>query len=247
MCGRYALTHPPDVLAAIFRLAESPAQLQLRYNIAPTQHVPVVVQTSHGRELQQMRWGLIPCWARDASIGNKMINARSESVGEKRVFRTALQRRRCIVPASGFFEWKKMGKTKQPYYIHRADGQPLGLAGLWETWRNADQGGGEQVRSFTILTTDASEAVRDLHDRMPVILEPEAFDRWLDPKIDDAASLQELLVAPPEGVLAMHPVSTRVNSPANDAPSVLEQCEPESRQQPRPESGGKQPSLFGDS
>ncbi len=225
MCGRYALTTPPDVLAAFFRLSLIP-EYSLRYNVAPTQMSPIVRlgSASPGRELTLMRWGLIPSWAKDAAIGNRLINARSDSAASKPAFRSAFKRRRCVVPASGFFEWKAPkdaanGAAKQPYYIFRADGDPLALAGLFESWRPSESD--DWVLSFTILTTDANAAMASIHDRMPVILEPEDLDRWIDPNVTDASAVSDLLKPAADGVLTMHPVSTRVNSPRNESPDLV--------------------------
>jgi putative SOS response-associated peptidase YedK len=242
MCGRYALTTPSGVLAALYRLANK-LDYEPRYNVAPTQIVPVIMQGSGGggeepggREIVPMRWGLIPSWAKDPSIGSRMINARSESAAEKPAFRQAFRLRRCVVPASGFYEWRKLGAKKQPYFIARADGQPLSLAGLWEMW--TDHASGKEVKTFTILTTNANDMLRPLHDRMPVVLEPEECDRWLDPEEGDAGKLSAMLKPAADGVLAVHPVSPRVNSPANDDPLLVEPI------QPSPVKGDVQGGLF---
>jgi putative SOS response-associated peptidase YedK len=253
MCGRYALTTSAEVLAQLFRAAIN-FELRYRYNIAPTQMAPVARpqqdDSSGGKsEIAELRWGLIPSWAKDPSIGSRMINARSETAAEKPSFRSAFKRRRCLVPASGFFEWKeladdKSGKggraKKQPYYIYRADEQPLVMAGLWESWTDPESN--KPLETYSILTTDANEQLRELHDRMPAILEPEQFDAWLDPGQNDAASLKSLLKPVADGVLAMHPVSTRVNSPKHDEPSLVKRVDA-SRTPGTGESD--EPSLFG--
>jgi putative SOS response-associated peptidase YedK len=222
MCGRYALTTPPQVLAALFNLHGKRQQAAPRYNVAPTQTMPVIVQRADGtREMVQMRWGLIPSWAKDPTIGSRMINARSETAAEKPAFRSAMQKRRCLVPISGFYEWQKRSAGgKQPYYIHRADGEPIALAGLWESWTNSETG--EKVETFTILTTNANDEVAPLHDRMPVVIEQEDFGKWLDPAMHDSAKASELLQPAADGVLAMHPVSSRVNTPKNDDAALIE-------------------------
>lgn len=231
MCGRYALTTSPEVLAALLELDYLRYHLVQRYNIAPTQIAPVARKSGGGeaRELVGMQWGLIPSWAKDRSIGSRLINARGETAAEKPAFRSAFKRRRCLVPASGFFEWKKIdaGKRpqKQPFYIYRADEQPIVMAGLWESWDDPERG--EALETYTVLTTEANAQLRDLHDRMPVILEPEQFSTWLDPDQHDVGTLQSLLQPAAEGVLAMHPVSTRVNSPKNDDSTVLRNIEHE--------------------
>ena len=233
MCGRYALTTPPEIIAELLRFHRIRGSFSVRYNVAPTQTVPVVRQVDDGeREMVGMHWGLIPSWAKERSIGNRLINARCESADEKPAFRHAFRKRRCVIPASGFFEWKKLDpKTKQPYYITRADGLPMLFAGLWESWNDVETG--KPLESCTILTTEANAQLRELHDRMPVVLDVDACERWLSPaKGDDAKAVEELksLLAPlrreGEGggggeAFALQPVSTRINSPKNDDASVL--------------------------
>ncbi len=219
MCGRFALTTPPDVLAALFRVEAVPA-FAPRYNVAPTQRIPAVRGSAGTREMVLLHWGLVPFWADDASIASRMINARAETAAAKPAFRAAFRKRRCLIPADGFYEWRKQGKAKQPYYIHRADGQPLAFAGLWERWDKGD----EPLESCTILTTTPNALVAELHNRMPVILEPGAFERYLDPAVEDAAAIGELLGPAAEGVLDAYPVSTHVNKPANDDPRCLERA-----------------------
>ncbi len=217
MCGRFALTSPPDVLAALFRLEYLPA-LPARYNIAPTQSVAAVrAAAAESRELALLHWGLIPPWAKDTSIGSRLINARSETVAEKPAFRTAWQRRRCLIPADGFYEWQKRGSEKQPHYIHRADGEPLAFAGLWERWEKGEA----PIESCTILTTEPNAMMAELHQRMPVILEPEDFDRYLDPSLAGEAAA-DLLKPAAEGVLTAYPVTRHVNKPVNDDRRCLE-------------------------
>lgn len=167
MCGRFTLRVPAAELVEIFRLLRRP-DVQPRYNIAPTQPVAVVRRIDRGRELSMLRWGLVPSWAKDPKIGARMINARAETVATKPAFRTALRRRRCLVPADGFYEWaKSAGGTKQPHYITRRDGRPFAFAGLWESWDGPD---GSSIESCTIVTTEANDLVGRIHDRMPVIL-----------------------------------------------------------------------------
>ncbi|MCZ6834283.1 MAG: SOS response-associated peptidase [Planctomycetota bacterium] len=220
MCGRFSLTTPEEVIAKFFSLLAIP-RLKPRYNLAPTQACSVIRQddTSGGRRLDPMHWGLIPSWAKDKSIGNRMINARGETLAEKPSFREAYRKRRCLIPADGFYEWKKEGKRKQPHWIGRANRALFAFAGLWEKWNESDQ---DVIESFTIITTEPNETIRTLHDRMPVILDPSDYDAWLDPDQDDANTLQELLVATPIDLLEFHPISTRVNSPTHDDPSILE-------------------------
>lgn len=192
MCGRFVLMTPGKSLAERFGLEEIP-DLQPHYNIAPTQMVVVIRldRDTLQRRLVQMKWGLIPFWAKDASIGNRLINARGESAAEKPAFRAAFKTRRCLVPTDGFYEWKKQeGTRKQPYLVRNADGSPFAFAGLWERWTGPE---GEIIESCTILTTDANDLTRPIHDRMPVILHPKDYDLWLDPEVKDPALLKPLL------------------------------------------------------
>ena len=225
MCGRFTLTVTPEELADLFDLPAPPEQLAMRYNIAPTQPVGVVRLSPRTgeREWALTVWGLIPSWSKDPGIGARMINARAETVGEKPSFRAAFKRRRCIVPASGFYEWKKSNGAKQPYYITSATGDLLGFAGLWEQWSGPD---GEELESCTILTTDPNEAVSALHNRMPVILAPEDFDEWLG-KPGDAtpaqlSQLKHLFRPYPDRLITLYPVSTYVNSPRNEGEACVE-------------------------
>jgi putative SOS response-associated peptidase YedK len=218
MCGRYMLTSPVEALRQLFMFEQRP-NLMPRYNIAPTQDVPIVRLTRDGsaRELVTVRWGLVPFWADDLSIGNRLINARCETVHTMRAFREAYSRRRCLVPADGFFEWQKQGKLRQPFLIRRKDQVPFAFAGLWERWR---QPGADDavVRSCTIITCPANDLVAPLHDRMPVILAPDAHARWLDPKTD----ARYLLKPCPSAWLEAFPVDRRLNSPNNDDPECIQ-------------------------
>ena len=216
MCGRFSLKTPSKVLAKAFKI-EVPT-LPLRYNIAPTQQVAAVRSRPDGRELALLKWGLVPSWAKDASIGSRMINARAETVAEKPAYRWAFRRRRCLVPADGFYEWKREGGSKQPYHFRMRDEQPFAFAGLWERWRGEL---GEVIDSCTIITTEANELLAPVHDRMPVILPPEAYDTWLDDEFTDALALGGLLRPYPAEAMERFPVSTRVNSPKNDDASCV--------------------------
>jgi putative SOS response-associated peptidase YedK len=221
MCGRFTLRAPASVIAEQFALFEVPP-FTPRFNIAPSQPVPVVRlvpgQTEPRRELVWLRWGLIPGWAQDAAIGNRMINARAESVAQKPAFRAALRRRRCLLAADGFYEWQRTGRRKQPHFIRMRDDRPLAFAGLWESWEGPDQ----VVESCTILTTDANELMRPIHDRMPVILAPAAYEPWLDPTVQEPQQLAPLLVPYPSEPMTAYPVSTLVNSPTNEDPRCIE-------------------------
>jgi putative SOS response-associated peptidase YedK len=215
MCGRYVLASPGEVIAGYFGLDEVP-DYPPRYNIAPTMDALVVRETAEGeREAVMLRWGLIPAWAKDPAIGSRMINARAEAVADKPAFRAAFRRRRCLVPADGFYEWHAVaGGRKQPYFIRLASGAPLGLAGLWETWRGP---AGDAIATFTIVTTTANEALAALHDRMPVVIAPADYDEWLSSPNPSA-----LLVPWAGEPFELRPVGTRVNSVRNDSRDLLE-------------------------
>jgi putative SOS response-associated peptidase YedK len=219
MCGRFTLRTTGKAVADFFGLREIP-ELLARYNIAPTQPVAAVRVSQHhaGRELAMLRWGLIPAWAADPAIGNRMINARADTVATKPAFRKAFRQRRCLIVADGFYEWKKLNGRKQPYYIRLQDGGPFAFAGLWEHWDRGDR----PIDSCTILTTDANELVGSIHDRMPVILDPGDYNLWLDPDIEDAKRLEPLLVPYRSEAMAAYPVSTMVNNPKADDPRCIE-------------------------
>ena len=221
MCGRFAQASGPEALAALFDLsADSVPPYKPRYNLAPTQPALVLRRhpKSNEKELTFLVWGLIPSWADDPSIGSRLINARAETLAQKPAFRTAFRRRRCLVPADGFYEWKRAGKRKQPYFIARKDGKPMALAGLWEHWQSAD---GSVIETFTLITTEPNELVSKFHNRMPAILPKEVFDLWLHPHTDKK-TLQALLLTPyPATWLTAWPVSPLVNHPANDDPSLI--------------------------
>ncbi len=217
MCGRYTLRTPVDPLAEQFDLDEYPSSLTTSYNIAPTQEVATVVEEDDKRKLEMFHWGLIPSWAKDPQIGNRMINARAETVHEKPSFRSAFKARRCLILADGFYEWQKADNGKQPFYIHMKDGSPFAFAGLWETWKN-----GEELRSCAIITTDANDLMNEIHHRMPVVLHPENYGVWLDPDFDETDPLKDLLKPFPSEETEAYMVSRRVNKPSNNEPSVVE-------------------------
>lgn len=225
MCGRFTLRASPKVIAEQFALFEMP-DFEARYNIAPSQTVPVVrLRSGEGeprRELAFVRWGLIPAWADNLSIGNRLINARSETAGQKPAFRQALRQRRCLVVADGFYEWQGRGRLKRPYLIRLRGDRPFGFGGLWESWEGPDHG---RIESCTILTTEANELVRPIHDRMPVIVAPDDYGRWLDPAVQDPRELTGLLRPFPNQPMEAIPVSIRVNNPANEAPECVEPLE----------------------
>jgi putative SOS response-associated peptidase YedK len=213
MCGRFALIVDASVLADVFDV-DPPHDFEPRFNIAPTQNIPIV-RTGRAltRECEMVRWGLIPPWAKDMTIGAKMINARAETVAEKPSFRAAVKRRRCLVPANGFYEWVTTKNGKRPYFIHFEDRRTFAFAGLWERWTAR---GGASLESCTIITTTANELISDLHHRMPVILPPEHHGEWLRPESLTNGRLNELLVPHPDEGMAAYQVSTHVNRPAND-------------------------------
>jgi len=223
MCGRFVLISSMEALAQQFALsplmATASPPLYPRYNIAPTQPVVAIrqVDSSGERELTHFRWGLIPSWSKDSKIGSRLINARSETVTDKPSFRAAFKRRRCLIPANGFYEWQRTGDKKQPIYIHSENDDPFALAGLWEIWQSAD---GDMLESCTILTTEPNELMRPIHNRMPVIIEAPDYDLWLDPGPDPQIALH-LLRPYPAHKMAAYPVSTLVNSPKNDAPQCI--------------------------
>lgn len=219
MCGRFTLTVDPEQLIAAFGLTSIP-EFVPRYNIAPTQNA-LVITGDQPHEAQFMRWGLIPSWAKDADIGNRLINARAETAAEKPSFRTALRRRRCIVPASGFYEWQAQAEGKQPMYITLKDSPVMAIAGLWESWREPNSD--EEVRTFTILTTGANTFMRSIHDRMPVLLHADDYPVWLDADEVPQAVLMGLMERDFESAaLKAVPVSKAVNKPTVDSPELIE-------------------------
>ena len=220
MCGRYSLVIGMEQLVKRFGIGGVEAELVPRYNVAPTQTMPVVVGQEGSRELRMMQWGLIPFWAKDKSIGSRLINARVETVAEKPAFKYALRQRRCIVPADGYYEWQKISTGKQAMRIVRPDNEPFALAGLWEQWQDP---AGDLMFSYTILTTAPTTSVKHIHDRMPLILNPEQEDYWLyglqGSDSGEVGSFIKNLLSPPE--LTSYPVSSRVNSPRNDDPLCI--------------------------
>ena len=234
MCGRYAASRNPDDLVEEFEVEERPEQvLKPSWNVAPTKNVYAVVErtpkdepeAAPRRALTVVRWGLVPSWAKDPKIGNRMINARMETVAEKPAFRRAFAKRRCLLPADGYFEW--YGETKgkkQPFFITPADGGVLAMAGLYELWKDpaAEEGTDPWLWTCTVLTTSAEDDLGRIHDRMPLLVEPERYGQWLDPTIDDAEQLTGLLVPAAPGRLTAYPVSTDVNNVRNDGAHLVE-------------------------
>lgn len=231
MCGRFTLRTPMHQVADAFAVTHwesEPASFVARFNIAPTQLVAAIRARADGpgRSLTQLQWGLIPSWADDPAIGSGMINARSESVATKPAFREAFRRRRCLIPADGFYEWRKNERPKQPYFIHLRDELPFAFAGLWEHWNHGEL----TIDSCTVVTTTANDLLRPLHERMPVILDRAGCEQWLDPALDDEARLQSLLTPYPSEQMAFYAVSTKVNSARCDEPVCIEAAAPLPRQ-----------------
>jgi len=226
MCGRYSITMPVEAMRRLFRITGELPALLPRFNVAPGQAVPIARlaegEATGGRSLVMVRWGLIPSWAKEPQIGYRMINARAETVAEKPAFRAAFRARRCLVVADGFYEWKSAGRTKQPYRIELADRSPFAFAGLWERWQAPE---GAPIESCTILTTEANELLRPIHDRMPVILDEAGHEPWLD--ADQSRSVAGLLRPFPVERMAAYPIGSRINSPRNDDAGVLERVEPQ--------------------
>jgi putative SOS response-associated peptidase YedK len=217
MCGRFVITSPPAALRQIFGYAEQP-NFPPRHNIAPTQPIPVVILENGGRHFRLMRWGLVPAWVRDPRKFSLLINARSETVLEKPAFKNAIKRRRCLVPADGYYEWQDSGGRKRPYFIRRRDGQPVGFAALAETWMGPN---GEEIDSVAIVTAPASRDLAVLHHRVPVTIAPGDFERWLDGRANDAEAVMALLTGPAEGEFGWHEVSIGVNRVANDDAQLI--------------------------
>lgn len=218
MCGRYALHSNPHVAALQFGLQADP-EFEASYNICPSTEILVIRETAERKRVaQRQRWGLVPGWAKDPAIGNKLANARGETVAEKPSFRAAFRQRRCLVPASGFYEWKNAGGRKLPWYIRPNDAELFGLAGITEIWNGPDG----PLRTVSLVTTDPNELMKGIHDRMPVILEPQDYAAWLDPANRDAQELKRFLRAYPSARMHAHPVSTRVNTPKNNDPALIE-------------------------
>ena len=215
MCGRYRLSRRKELIEEYFATASEEDEWSPRFNIAPTQPVPVIRQNPEEpiRELSLMRWGLIPSWAKDPSVSASMINARSETASTKPAFRDALESRRCLIPADGFYEWVRAGKTKQPYCFEINDGELFAFAGLWDRWKNPS---GEWVKTCTILTTTPNAVTSAVHDRMPVMLDPDSYDLWLDPGMQNVAAVSDLLKPSDARAMRCYPISTRINYVAND-------------------------------
>jgi putative SOS response-associated peptidase YedK len=232
MCGRYQSTSSPEAIAEYFDAEVAAPELDRSFNVAPSNDVYGVVATPQGRRLEAFHWGFVPSWAKDIKMGMKMINARAETVATSGAFKTSFAKRRCIVPADGFYEWQavagppdqpKKKAKKQPMYICRRDGKPIAFAGLWAVWKDP-KGGPEAtwLHSLTIITTDANATMVPVHDRMPVILPESTWEEWLDPTNHDTERLARLLVPAPDDLLELRPISTAVNDVRNNGPELIE-------------------------
>ena len=231
MCGRFTLRTPLTQLAKQFQFDLDAALVDTgpRYNIAPTQDIAAVRVREPGgrRELALLHWGLIPSWAKDTKIAGSTINARSETIAEKPAFRSAFKRRRCLVLMDGFYEWKRVGKTKQPYLYEIDGGKPFALAGLWETWHGAKGSEGPPLESCSLITTEPNKLAAEVHDRMPVILDAVDYAQWLDPAVQDRETLEKLLVPFDAGRMTARPVSTYVSNARNQGPQCVEPVKPD--------------------
>jgi putative SOS response-associated peptidase YedK len=225
MCGRYTLINLAHLTQLFPWITEPPADVPARYNIAPTQPI-LAVGNEKPDQYDFFYWGLIPSWAKDPTIGNKMINARAETLASSNAFKNAYKRRRCLIPADGFYEWKLNadGKTKQPMYVRLKDGKPFALAGLWESWQDDK---GNEMRSATIVTTTPNKLMAQMHNRMPVMIAPKDFERWLAKGDTPPEELDDLLVPYPDGEMEAYPVSKNVNSPRNDGADLIKRVESE--------------------
>ncbi|MDB5616277.1 SOS response-associated peptidase [Tardiphaga sp.] len=217
MCGRFVITSAPEALRQVFAYIEQPNFLA-RYNVAPTQPVPVVIVENGARHFRLMRWGLLPSWVKDPRQFTLLINARAETVQEKPAFRNAIRRRRCLIPADGYYEWQNSDGGKQPYFIHPRGGGPIGFAGLSETWVGPN---GEELDTVAIITAAASTGMSVLHHRVPVTIAPEDFAQWLDCSADNASDVMTMLCAPGDGAFSWHPVSSAVNKAGNDDAQLI--------------------------
>ena len=242
MCGRYCITSAPEAIRALFRYREHP-NFPARYNVAPTQPVPIVRMVEGERQFALVRWGLIPAWVKDPKGFTLLINARGESVNEKPAFRNAMKRRRCLFPADGFYEWKPHGGGKRPYLARPVAGGPIAFAGLWETWTGPN---GEEMETAAIITTAANEEMAAVHHRAPVIVPPGQFEFWLDCKDIDEKLAAGLLVPAPEGSMEVYEISPAVNRVANDTPALIEPYSAPLDPAPAPEKPADRPKRVKD-
>jgi len=223
MCGRFARYSLSRELERYFNAHPAAFEFQPNYNVAPTQEIPVILQHEGERRIKKRHWGLVPFWAKDISIGSRMINARVETVTSKPAFRTALKQRRCLIPANGYYEWSGKAGSKQPFFFHLPSEEPFAFAGLWEVWESKDASPeAGPYKSCTIITTDSSEAVKEVHNRMPLILKPEFYEEWLNPENKEPSLIGAILKEGIVGELKRYPVSKLVNQVANNTPKCLE-------------------------
>jgi len=249
MCGRYLIISSPETIRRFFQYPEQP-NFPARYNVAPTQPIPIVRIAEGRRQFALVRWGLIPAWVKDPRDFSLLIHGRGESVNDKPAFRYAMKRWRCLIPADGFYEWKDERGSRRPYVVRPRDRGPIAFAGLWESWMGPN---GEEMETAAIITTEASHDVAHIHHRMPVIVPPDAFDLWLDPNVD--VEMATALIAPaPAGLLDAYEVSTAINRAANDSPAVLDPAPAQAEAAPeasaatkpskKPKKDERQASLF---
>jgi putative SOS response-associated peptidase YedK len=235
MCGRYTVTATPEAIRALFHYEEQP-NFPPRFNIAPTQPIAVVRLMDGKRQFALMRWGLLPSWVKDPKAFTLLINARGESVTEKPAFRAAMKRRRCLIPADGFYEWKALPGRKQPFYIRTKSGEPFAFAGLWETWTGPN---GEEFDSAAIITTRANKTLAPIHDRMPLVIPPDAFDLWLNCDQIDAATASALIAPAQEDLFEAYEISPAVNRTANDNPKLIEPFAAAAAPPPKPKPAAR--------
>ena len=222
MCGRFAFPDFDEILRLFGVIEPSGHDLGPNFNVAPSNEIYAVIEEEGARQLANFYWGFVPGWAKDLDSGPRPINARSEGVAENNLFRDAFRRRRCLIPASGFYEWRANGSRKHPYFIHRDDGEPLALAGIWEHWQSRDDANPLSLDSCAIITTESNDLMRDVHSRMPVILESDQWDIWLDPENDDREELRALLEPAENDILDYYPVDPAVGNVRNNYPDLTE-------------------------
>ena len=225
MCGRFVQYSPLQTIQQMLDVGTVSFEVIPNYNVAPTQKIITVIKHNNENKLEKLHWGLVPFWAKDISIGSRMINARAETVSQKPSFRNAFRKRRCLIPADGFYEWKGEKGNKQPYYVSIPSGEPFSFAGLWETWTDKETGEESVYKSCTIITTAASESIREIHHRMPVILDPKFHEKWLNADIQDPKALQVIIN---DGIIhnmSFYPVSKTVNSVKNNDPNCIKPVE----------------------
>jgi len=232
MCGRFVQVSSPELLVERFNVdVVTTPRHEPSYNVAPRASVYAVrdrvEDDGRRRYLSELRWGLVPSWAKDPRVGDRMINARAESLAEKPAYERAFRLHRCVVPAEGFYEWQRRGRNKQPMFVHRRDGEPMAFAGLWAAWRDGHEPDGDWLRSCAIVTAAANDVLAPIHDRMPVVLEERDWDAWLNPTADEVDSLTKLLVPASNDRLGVYPVSSAVNGADHDGPELVERVEPE--------------------